>query len=127
MNTEQIEASSKKVRRRAHPEHNVSTALAEHLRLRARPGVWWSAIANNPRSAVAGAFGKAAGCRAGLPDFFLARAGRLHALELKVPSGRLSTVQRRMHNEMRAAGIEVATAVGIDAAIAQLQQWRLLR
>jgi hypothetical protein len=41
--------------------------------------------------------------------------------------GRLSPAQRECHEQMRAAGAEVATAVGIDAALAQLAEWRLLR
>jgi VRR-NUC domain len=108
-------------------ERNIQTAVAKHLRLRAMPGLWWAAINNNPRSAIAGALAKAAGCRAGVPDLLLMRAGKPFALELKKAGGRLSPAQRTMHKEMRAAGCEVATAVGIDAAIAQLQAWSLLR
>ena len=31
------------------------------------------------------------------------------------------------HDEMRAAGAEIGVAVGIDAALAQLEDWRFLR
>jgi hypothetical protein len=47
-------------------------------------------------------------------------------MELKAAGGRLSPQQRECQAQMRAAGAEVATAVGIDAALAQLAQWRLL-
>jgi hypothetical protein len=35
--------------------------------------------------------------------------------------------QRAVHDEMRAAGAEIAVAVWIDAALAQLESWGLLR
>jgi VRR-NUC domain len=79
---------------RQHPEYQIQAALAEHLRLRARPGTWWSATNNNPRSAIAGAIGKAAGIRAGLPDLLLVKSGRVFGLELKRPGGRVSPAQR---------------------------------
>jgi hypothetical protein len=41
--------------------------------------------------------------------------------------GRLSPAQREWHEQMRAAGAEVATAVDIDAALVQLAEWRLLK
>jgi hypothetical protein len=31
------------------------------------------------------------------------------------------------HDEMRAAGAEIAVAVGVDAALAQLERWGVLR
>jgi hypothetical protein len=44
------------------------SALAAHLRLRARRDLWWSSIENHPRSRIAGALGRARGIRSGLPD-----------------------------------------------------------
>jgi hypothetical protein len=35
--------------------------------------------------------------------------------------------RRADHDEMQAAGAEIAVAVWIDAALAQLETWRLLR
>jgi hypothetical protein len=113
--------------RRRHIEHSIQVVLIEHLRLRAVPGLWWAAINNNPRSAIAGALAKAAGCRAGVPDVLFVRAGKTFALELKRPGGKISRAQRTMHAEMRAAGCEVATVVGIDAAVEQLETWKLLQ
>jgi hypothetical protein len=52
---------------------------------------------------------------------------RTYGLELKAAGGTLSPAQRECHERMRAAGAEVATAVGIDAALAQLAQWRLFK
>lgn len=41
--------------------------------------------------------------------------------------GRVSPAQMAAHDEMRAAGAEIAVATGIDAALAQLEGWGLLR
>ena len=48
-------------------------------------------------------------------------------LELKAERGRLTDIQRITHERLREAGAEVATAIGVDEALAQLEQWRLLR
>jgi hypothetical protein len=112
---------------RRHEEHDAQVALAAHLRLRARRDVWWSSLENHPRSRVAGALGRARGVRSGLPDLVLVRSGKFYGLELKGPGGRLSQPQRLQHAAMREAGCEIATVFGIDAALQQLAQWKLLR
>jgi VRR-NUC domain len=112
---------------RRHEERAIQVALVEHLHFRVAPGTWWAAISNNPRSAIAGALAKAAGCRAGIPDILLVHAGKPFALELKRPGGRLSAAQRAMHEQMRLAGCEVATAVGLDQALDALERWGLIR
>jgi VRR-NUC domain-containing protein len=114
------------MRRRQH-EQPIQRALVEHLRLRAVPHLWWCHIPNNPRSAIAGAMLKAAGLKAGAPDLIFIRAGRTFALELKAARGRVSPVQKVCHDELRAAGAEVAVATGIDQALTQLEAWGLLR
>ena len=35
--------------------------------------------------------------------------------------------QSATHDEMRAVGAEVAVAIGVDAALAQLETWGLMR
>jgi len=113
---------------RRRPEQDVQRAVAEHLRLRRAPGVYWFHPANGgARTAIEGAILKACGVRAGVPDIICIRDGKTFALELKAPTGRLSDAQRIAHDEMRAAGAEVATVVGIDAALEQLEGWGLLR
>jgi hypothetical protein len=94
----------------------------------AQPIVYWFHPANcGARTAVEGAILKACGVRAGTPDLILIREGKIFALELKATGGRLSPAQHEAHDELRQAGAEVATAVGIDDAIVQLERWRLLR
>ena len=102
--------------------------LAEHLRLRRAPGVYWFHPANGgARTAIEGAILKACGVRAGTPDVICIRGGKTYGLELKAPNGRLSEAQRIAHDEMRAAGAEVAVAVGVDQALEQLEEWQMLR
>jgi hypothetical protein len=70
---------------------------------------------------------KGMGVIAGIPDIFVLRAGRLFALELKAPGGRISPAQVVCHERLRAVGALVAVAVGLDDALARLEQWGLLR
>jgi hypothetical protein len=106
---------------RRRPEQEIQKALAENLRLRAGPGTYWFHPANGEaRTANESAILKASGVWAGTPDLICIRGG-------KATKGRVSPAQRAAHDEMQAAGAEVAVAVGVDAALAQLETWGLLR
>ena len=48
-------------------------------------------------------------------------------LHLKAARGRLTDVQRVVHERLRAAGAEVAVAHGLDEALAWFEAWNLLR
>ena len=113
---------------RRRPEQQIQRALADHLRLRAVPGLFWFACENGgARTAIEGAILKRCGIRCGVPDLILIKSGRCFGLELKAPGGRLSDAQRLAHHEMRAAGAMVETATGIDAALRVLESWGLLK
>jgi hypothetical protein len=79
------------------------------------------------RTAVEAAIFKSLGLIPGVPDLLLVYGGRLYALELKVEGGRLSPTQVETHERMRQAGAIVATAYGIDEALAYLELWQLVR
>jgi hypothetical protein len=114
--------------RRRRPEQQDHRAVVQHLQVRAAPGTYWFHPANGGgRSKIEGAIFKGLGVRAGTPDLILIRDGRTYGLELKSSTGRLSPAQIAAHDLMRAAGAEVAVAVGLDQAIDQLERWRLLR
>jgi len=114
--------------RRRRPEQHTQRALISHLRLREHGDVYWFHPANGgARTAIEGGILKACGVRAGTPDLICIRGGKTFAIELKAPRGRLTEAQQRAHEELRRAGAEVATAVGIDEAVAQLERWQLLR
>src|SRR5262249_48613887 len=110
------------------PEQAIQKTLAEHLRLRAAPNVYWFHPANGgARTAIEGAILKACGVRAGTPDLICIGGGKTYGLEVKANGGRLSNAQRVAHYEMRAAGAEVAVAVGLNAALEKLEEWQVLR
>jgi hypothetical protein len=114
--------------KRLRPEQEIQRALADHLRLRAAPNVYWFHPANGgARTAIEGAILKACGVRPGTPDLICIRGGKTYGLEIKADGGRLSDAQRIAHDEMRTAGAEVAVAVGLDAALTQLEEWQVLR
>ena len=79
------------------------------------------------RTCVEGAILKAIGTVAGVPDIICIFEGRCYALELKAERGRVTDVQRVVHERLREAGAHVAVAHGIDQALAQLEAWNLLR
>jgi hypothetical protein len=113
---------------RRQPEQAIHRAVADHLRWRAKRGCFWYHVPNGGgRSKVEASILKGLGVRAGVPDLILVNGGRTYALELKAPGGRLSPAQREAHDALRAAGAEVGTAVGVDAALEQLSSWGLLR
>ena len=113
---------------RRRPEQDVQKAIAEHLRLRRAPGVYWFHPANGGyRKPLEAAIMKSLGVTAGVPDLICIREGKTYGLELKAPNGRLNESQRTAHEEMKAAGAEVAVAVGIDQALEWLEGWGMLR
>jgi hypothetical protein len=102
------------MRRRRRPEQDTQRALVSHLRLRAHCDVYWFHPANGgARTAIEGAILKACGVRAGTPDLICIRGGKTFAIELKALGGRLTEAQLTAHEELRRAGAEVATAIGV--------------
>jgi hypothetical protein len=109
-------------------EQRDQRAVIQHIAWRARPGVFAFHVPNGGwRSRVEAAILKAIGTVAGVPDIICIFQGRVYALELKAGRGRLTDVQRVVHERLREAGAEVAVAHGIDQALAQLERWQLLR
>jgi hypothetical protein len=109
-------------------EKQIQASVLQHLAWRSVPQLFWFAVPNGEwRSRVTGAILKGQGVVAGVPDLILVHAGRCFGLELKSDNGRLSDAQRETHERLRQAGAHVAVAHGLDAAIKQLTEWRLLR
>ena len=110
-------------------ENDIHTALVDHLRMFARPGLHWHHPATGELRDPGTARKLARmGVRAGLPDFLLLVEGRLHGLELKrARGGRLSPKQIAMHAELIAAGAIIATAHGLDDALAKLTAWGVFK
>jgi hypothetical protein len=115
-------------RSRNRPEDIIQRTVFEHLRVRSAPGIFAFHPANGGwRSHIEAAILKGLGVRAGVPDVIAVKDGRVYALELKPPRGRLSAAQNAAHAALHAAGATVATAFGLDDALVQLEAWGLLR
>jgi hypothetical protein len=67
------------------------------------------------------------GTTRGTPDLLIVADGKAYFLELKSAGGRVTDEQRACHCALRGAGATVAVATGVDAAIAQLKDWGLLK
>jgi hypothetical protein len=115
-------------RRRRRPEDAIQRAVFEHLAMRGALDVFAFHPANGGwRSKIEAAILKGLGVRPGVPDVIAIKAGRTYAIELKAAHGRVSETQRTAHAALRAAGADVAITYGLDAAIDQLEQWKLIQ
>jgi len=114
--------------KRRRPEAEIQKTLCRHLSWRARADCFWFAVPNGgKRNAIEASHLQAQGVRAGVPDMILICGGRTYGLELKSDQGRVSVAQEAAQIEMEMAGATVATAYGLDAALAQVEQWGLMR
>ena len=114
--------------RKRSDETKLQMAVVQHLRLRGAPGLVFFHVPNGgARSKAEGAIFKAMGVRAGVSDLILLHSNRFFALELKAIGGRASPEQRDFISEADAAGAHTALVEGLDAALATLKSWGLLR
>jgi hypothetical protein len=67
------------------------------------------------------------GVRAGVSDVLIFHNAKLFALELKAPKGRPTEAQLAFIADIENAGGFTCIAEGVDAAIAALERWQLLR
>jgi hypothetical protein len=108
-------------------ENQIHSAIIARLQWCADPSVFYFHVPNGgyrtPREA---ARFKSFGVRPGVPDLILLRRGQVFALEIKAKSGKLSPHQKTTLRRMEAAGAVVAVAFGLDDAIRQLEEWRVL-
>lgn len=110
------------------PEQKIHIAVVDHLRSRGVPGLVFFHPANGgkrtPREA---SLFKAMGVRAGASDLILVHASKIYALELKTEIGRASEAQMEFLSDIDRAGAFTAMPAGLDAALATLKAWGLLR
>lgn len=114
--------------RRSQSEAEIQREIVAHYRLRAAHGVFMFAVPNGGfRRPIDGAILKATGTTPGVPDTIWIKDGRIYAIELKAPNGRVSAAQLATMAEMREAGAIVAVATGLDEALRKLENFGLLR
>jgi hypothetical protein len=113
---------------RRHLEQDLQKLVLEHLQWRRPKGAFvFHYPAGGWRSPVEAAILKSIGTVPGIPDLLIIYEGRIYGLELKTAGGHLTGIQIETQTHMRAAGAIIATAVELDAALEQLEQWGLLR
>jgi hypothetical protein len=114
--------------RRNNPEAQIQRAVVQHLKTRGVAGLVFFHVPNGgSRGRVEAAIFKAMGVRAGVSDLILVHAGKIFALELKAPGGRASEAQMEFLSDIDRAGAYTAMPTGLDAALATLEAWGLLR
>lgn len=55
--------------------------------------------------------------KSGIPDILACRNGRLLAIEVKRPGGRVTAIQRKRLAELEAAGADVVVITSVDEAL----------
>lgn len=114
-------------RRSSMSEDTIHRAVVGHLNVRARKGVFYLHPANGGyRTKTEAARFVGLGVRAGVPDLIIFKGGKTYGLELKADKGRVTPIQRSVHEQMRAAGATVEVAFGLDDALAQLIEWQVI-
>ena len=110
------------------PEQKIQKAVFDHLKARGVPKIFYFHPFNGgKRSAIEAAIYKSLGARPGLPDVMVIKNGMTYGLELKANKGKLTDIQTETIFLMSHAGACVSYAVGLDAALAKLEEWELLR
>jgi hypothetical protein len=118
------------------PEQEIQRAVVQHLRQRGMPGlVFWhtpngafyGGKRNGKGVAIQGSIMSGMGVRAGVADIIAVHAGKIFALELKAPGGRATEAQMAFISDIDRAGAFTALVEGLDAALATLESWGLLK
>lgn len=114
--------------RRKNPEAQIQRAVVQHLHARGMPGLVFFHVPNGGRrSPIEASIFKGMGVRAGVSDLIMVHAGKIFALELKAPGGRATEAQMAFQSDIDRAGAFTAMPEGLDAALATLEAWGLLR
>lgn len=110
------------------PEQAIQKAVFQHIRARGVAGLVAFHVPNGGhRKPIEGAILKSMGVRAGVSDVIAVYRGKIFALELKAEGGRATVHQLEFLSDMEQAGAFTAMPTGLDAALATLEAWGLLR
>ena len=114
-------------RQKSLSEDQIHRAVVQHLKARARKGAfWWHTPNGGQRNKTEAARFVGLGVKSGVPDLIILSRGKTFGLELKAEKGRVTPIQKSVHEEMRAAGATVEVAFGLDDALAQLVEWGII-
>lgn len=114
--------------KRDQAEFRLTCAVADLLRFRAMPGLYWSHLPmGEARFERTGARLKRMGTRAGAPDFLLLRCGMCIGLELKTLKGRQTETQKATQIDWEKAGGMYVLVHSYQEAVAFLERFGLIR
>jgi hypothetical protein len=122
--TDSAEVETFAVRQRRkyrHTEWSEQIRLTKLLTQYLPDNVFWSALSNAPRTALAGYLARRRGVRSGLSDIIVVYDGRAIWVEMKSPAGVASKVQRQVCAELLAAGADCYLARSKEAALVALR------
>ena len=121
---------------RKSPEATIHRTVVQHLRMRGVSGLVFFHVPNgsllggkrNRKGVpIQASIFNALGVRAGVSDLILLHAEKFYCLELKAPGGRPTEHQLKFISDADRAGAFTAMPEGLDAALATLEAWGLLR
>lgn len=116
------------MKRRYQPEQIIQKAVFQHIRARGVPGlVAWHTPNGGKRRPIEAAIFKSMGVRPGVADIIAVHKGKIFAMELKAEKGQPSESQLEFLSDIERAGAFTAMPRGLDAAIATLEAWGLLK
>lgn len=114
--------------RKRNPETALQCTIVQHLQARGMPGLVFFHVPNGGyRTKAEAGILKAMGVRPGVADLILLHRNKTFALELKAQGGRATEEQMAFLSEADLAGAFTALATGVDAALATLEAWGLLK
>ena len=114
--------AAKQRRKYRHAEWSEQIRLTRLLTRYLPDNVFWSAMENAPRSALAGYLAKKRGVKPGLADIMVVCGGRVIFVEMKSPAGVPSKTQRQVCKELRAAGADWYCVRSAVAALVALRR-----
>jgi len=116
------------VSRRRNPETALQCTIVQHLQARGMPGLVFFHCPNGGyRTKAEAGILKAMGVRPGVSDLILLHQNKTFALELKAQGGRATEEQMAFLSDADRAGAFTALATGVDAALATLEAWGVIR
>jgi hypothetical protein len=114
--------------RRKNPEQQIQIAVFQHIKVRGIAGAkFWHTPNGGSRNIREAAKLKQMGVLAGVSDVLAFHNSKLYAMEIKAPGGRATKEQLDFVGDLDRQGAFTAIPEGLDAALATLEAWGLIR
>jgi len=116
-----------KRKKRSEPELILQTAIVQVLRQHLKKDVLMTAFPSGGGGYIRGGKLKRAGLVAGWPDIQLIYKGIYYGIEVKTPTGRLSSAQGKIHKSLKKMGCSVAVVRTIKELMEIVLDWNLVK